>query len=182
MNRNDHIGTPWIGVDLDGTLAMYDGWKGYSHIGPPVLGMVGRVKKWLEEGRDVRIFTARVCPQNDIEQALPPIEMWCEAHLGRKLPVTCVKDFGMVELWDDRCIQVVSNKGVPIEATKESLIKLKTRSRIKELIEWLDEESDKIAMKQDGGYCSKEEWDALDSDVNHLIHVMSTLMEIEEEM
>lgn len=23
----------WIGVDLDGTLAEYDGWRGWKHIG-----------------------------------------------------------------------------------------------------------------------------------------------------
>jgi hypothetical protein len=26
----------WIGVDLDGTLAHYDGWKGIDHIGEPI--------------------------------------------------------------------------------------------------------------------------------------------------
>ena len=26
----------WIGVDLDGTLARYDGWKGIEHIGEPI--------------------------------------------------------------------------------------------------------------------------------------------------
>jgi len=25
----------WVGVDLDGTLAHYDGWKGADHIGEP---------------------------------------------------------------------------------------------------------------------------------------------------
>jgi len=37
---------PWIGVDLDGTLAVYDGWRGPEHIGPPVPAMVERVKRW----------------------------------------------------------------------------------------------------------------------------------------
>ena len=50
----------WIGVDLDGTLAEYGGWKGPDHIGPPVPKMLERVKSWIAEGRDVRIFTARV--------------------------------------------------------------------------------------------------------------------------
>ena len=26
----------WIGVDLDGTLARYDGWRGIDHIGEPM--------------------------------------------------------------------------------------------------------------------------------------------------
>ena len=54
----------WIGVDLDGTLAEYNGWQGPANIGAPIPAMVERVKAWLEEGRDVRIFTARVGPRN----------------------------------------------------------------------------------------------------------------------
>ncbi len=50
----------WIGVDLDGTLAQYDGWKGPDNIGDPIPLMVGRVKEWLEAGHEVRVFTARV--------------------------------------------------------------------------------------------------------------------------
>ena len=38
----------WIGVDLDGTLAHYDKWRGVEHIGKPVPVMLERVKKWLE--------------------------------------------------------------------------------------------------------------------------------------
>lgn len=52
--------TGWIGVDLDGTLAHYDGGVGVDHIGPPVPAMLTRVKQWLAEGRAVKIFTARV--------------------------------------------------------------------------------------------------------------------------
>src|SRR5690349_18780615 len=59
----------WIGVDLDGTLAEYHGWKGVEHIGPPIPEMVARVKQWLAEGRDVRIFTAR-CSEGDQGGAL----------------------------------------------------------------------------------------------------------------
>lgn len=47
----------WIGVDLDGTLAEYTGWHGPGHIGPPIPKMLDRVKNWLAEGVDVRIFT-----------------------------------------------------------------------------------------------------------------------------
>ena len=50
----------WIGVDLDGTLAYYDQWRGALHIGEPIPVMLERVKRWLDEGKDVRIFTARV--------------------------------------------------------------------------------------------------------------------------
>ena len=50
----------WVGVDLDGTLAHYDKWKGADHIGVPVPRMLERVKLWLSEGMDIRIMTARV--------------------------------------------------------------------------------------------------------------------------
>jgi len=99
----------WIGVDLDGTLAHYDGWKGVEHIGDPVPEMVARIESWLADGINVRIFTARVC--DGLEETRNAIEAWCEKHLGVVLPVTNHKDYGMVELWDDRCVQVVPNTG-----------------------------------------------------------------------
>lgn len=102
----------WIAVDLDGTLAHYTGWQGAHHIGDPVPLMLERVKQWLAEGKDVRIFTARVSatgPEGVRARLL--VENWCEKHLGRAIPVTNQKDYGMVELWDDRCVQVVANTG-----------------------------------------------------------------------
>lgn len=102
----------WIGVDLDGTLAEYDGWRGAGHIGAPVEAMVERVKGWLAEERDVRIFTARVCQEiQDGVYARAVIENWCIEHIGKLLPVTNVKDYGMVELWDDRAVTVEPNTG-----------------------------------------------------------------------
>ena len=107
----------WIGVDLDGTLAEYDGWKGPLHIGAPVPAMVERVKHWLAFGAIVKIFTARVysdgSPTRDAEVmgARAAIERWCVEHLGFSLPVTNVKDFGMITLYDDRCVQVELNTG-----------------------------------------------------------------------
>lgn len=105
----------WIGVDLDGTLAKYDKWNGIEHIGEPVPLMVNRVKAWLEDGKDVRIFTARVATPKDgrdLEKTVRVIEEWSLAHIGRILPVTHVKDHGLVELWDDRAIQIIKNTGI----------------------------------------------------------------------
>lgn len=97
----------WIGVDLDGTLAYYDGWKGPDHIGDPLPEMVKRVTHWLSQGVEVRIFTARA----SVPEQVPPIQAWCLRHIGLVLPVTNVKDFGMVELWDDRAVRVIPNTG-----------------------------------------------------------------------
>lgn len=105
----------WIGVDLDGTLAKYDGWKGSDHIGDPVPLMVGRLRGWLKAGRTVKIFTARVSgPPEEADEAARVIRMWLHTHGLPQLEITCKKDYGMVELWDDRCVQVVPNTGIPI--------------------------------------------------------------------
>jgi hypothetical protein len=137
----------WIGVDLDGTLAHYDGWKGADNIGAPIPAMVERVKGWLAEGKTVKIFTARVyCPPEPThpssivaesisvqaqEQILqdyaewhkrwlevytvvrPILRDWLLQHIGKNLDVTCTKDYGMIELWDDRAVRVVPNTGNP---------------------------------------------------------------------
>lgn len=86
------------------------GWKGAEHVGAPIAVMVARVKTWLAEGKDVRVFTARA---NDTDcHAL--IQAWCLEHLGQTLAITATKDYGMVELWDDRCVQVVPNTGLTL--------------------------------------------------------------------
>ena len=99
-----------ICVDLDGTLALYDGWKGPEHIGEPVPLMAQRVREWLEAGIEVRIFTARAC----VPDHIPPIEAWCETHFGVRLQVTNQKEYSTVEFWDDRAITVQENTGVVI--------------------------------------------------------------------
>src|SRR5258707_7965071 len=108
----------WIGVDFDGTLVTYERWKGPETFGEPIYRMVERVNHWLAEGKDVRIFTARVSAsandaqgQRDSAKALIAIQDWCEAAFGRILPVVCAKDYAMVELWDDRAVQVETNTG-----------------------------------------------------------------------
>ena len=107
----------WIGVDLDGTLAYYDGWKSPDHIGPPIVRMLKRVQNWLAEGKNVRIFTARVSPTQGPEAriARKAIQNWLAWHLGQELPITHEKDPNMVELWDDRAVQVVKNTGERVD-------------------------------------------------------------------
>jgi hypothetical protein len=109
----------WIGVDLDGTLAVYNEW-GDGGIGEPVPLMLERVKRWLAEGYEVRIVTARVgrpdpnrvsnTPEK-IEEMRREVEDWTEKHVGQRLQVTNEKDYDMLELWDDRVVQVEENTG-----------------------------------------------------------------------
>jgi hypothetical protein len=100
----------WIGVDLDCTLAEYHGWKGKDEpIGEPIPLMVERVKRWLDKGKTVKIFTARVDRDDGTQERM--IKEWCKEHIGQELEVTNVKTRGMYELWDDRAIGVQRNTG-----------------------------------------------------------------------
>ncbi|MCF7981150.1 MAG: hypothetical protein K9K86_04145 [Pseudomonadales bacterium] len=99
----------WIGVDLDGTLASYDGWYGPAYIGEPIEPMLQRVKEWMAQGVEVRIFTARA----SVPEYVPYVKLWLKKQGLQSLKVTNVKDFGMICLWDDRCVEVVTNEGVP---------------------------------------------------------------------
>lgn len=120
----------WIGVDLDGTLALYSDWRGPGHIGAPIPLMVERVKAWLEAGEDVRIFTARVSGAADIAaEARIHIENWCEVHLGRVLPVTCEKDYACKQIWDDRAVQVEPNTGLVLSGEAPSGLTVDIRNQ-----------------------------------------------------
>jgi hypothetical protein len=106
---------PWVGVDLDGTLAEYKGGVSPEHIGPPVPKMVELIKSILAEDIEVRIFTARVAGDRD---GIDPrttkklIQDWLEKECGLpRLEVTNIKEFNMVELYDDRAVQVEFNTG-----------------------------------------------------------------------
>ena len=107
----------WIGVDLDGTLAQYITGDGVREVGEPIPLMLQRVKDWLAQGQEVRIVTARVGPgisAEGLHYQMDLIQQWCEQHIGQKLTVTASKDFNMIVLYDDRCVQVQTNTGVLI--------------------------------------------------------------------
>lgn len=95
----------WIGVDLDGTLAFHAGGMG---IGYPIPKMLERIKRWIKEGKEVRIMTARA----SVPELIPEVEVWLEKHGIGGLKVTNIKDFSMLELWDDRAVQIVPNTGI----------------------------------------------------------------------
>lgn len=110
----------WIGVDLDGTLAVYEGWNN-GEIGKPVPLMVDRVKNWISNGVTVKIMTARVgftLDENYRDEMIRKIQDWTERHIGVRLEVTATKDFSMIELWDDRAVQVVPNKGFRVDGLR----------------------------------------------------------------
>jgi hypothetical protein len=129
----------WVGFDLDGTLAEYKHFEGPTIIGKPIQKMVTKLKKHLSDGDEVRIFTARVFPLDTIEEALDTfpktgtrteialqakaaIEQWCLEHIGQVLPITCIKDYQMWKLYDDRACQVIPNTGECIEDKYNALL------------------------------------------------------------
>jgi len=98
---------PWIGVDLDGTLAHDYGWRGASHIGSPIKRMVDRVRRWHNAGKCVKIFTARASKP----ECIHPIKAWLKKHRLPDLEITNVKTPGMVQMWDDRAVPMRRNRG-----------------------------------------------------------------------
>lgn len=119
----------WIGMDLDGVLAEYHGAENNFEIGKPIPSMVQKCQDLLQQGWEVRIFTARVDggliypllhPEVDpvtvelyrqVQIVVKMIQDWCEKHIGVRLVVTCQKDAGMQYLYDDRCCAVEFNTG-----------------------------------------------------------------------
>jgi hypothetical protein len=151
----------WIGVDLDGVLAEWHvhveqsskiGSDNVMQIGPPIPMMVERVKGWLVEGKRVRILTARVAAcgaessaaVDDLHFAANQrgmIQAWCLEHLGQILPVTATKDWQMIEFYDDRCVQMITNTGESLQGVYEATLH-KLRREIEELRQDLQSQED----------------------------------------
>jgi hypothetical protein len=95
----------WIGVDFDGTLVTYCGDRNPAAVGKPIEAMVNRIRNWLEQGIEVRIFTSRVHPMySDPAIGGRVIQAFCIDTFGKPLPITCEKDPEMAMLWDDRAM------------------------------------------------------------------------------
>jgi hypothetical protein len=105
MSEFKHEG--WIGCDLDGTLAEYYPGHFGTFIGQPIPLMKTRVLKWLADGYEVRIMTARATD----EMQVMLIKQWLVDNGFPPLEVTNMKDYNMLELWDDRAVQVEMNTG-----------------------------------------------------------------------
>lgn len=103
---------PWIGVDLDDTLAeALDDYSDPTKIGAPIPAMVEKVKLALSHGERVKIMTARMADREHAEEIAEAIGDWTEEHVGQRLEATNEKDPGMVELWDDKARQVEPGTG-----------------------------------------------------------------------
>ena len=135
VDTHGEDGEGWIGFDLDGTLAKYDGWHGIDHIGEPIKPIVELITKLHKQGRRVKIFTARIAPRKledgtfgesyitvpngergaTKQYAFQYINDWCHLNLGFVPEIVYKKDPLMLELYDDRTKQVEPNTGIVIE-------------------------------------------------------------------
>lgn len=102
----------WIGVDLDGTLAKFKNWKGLKHVGKAVPSMVARIKRWRAAGYTVKIITARA----SLPESVPPVTKWLRKFGLEDMEVTNRIDMDMVELWDDRAVNIRVNSGQPVRS------------------------------------------------------------------
>ena len=143
-DTHGETGKGWYGFDLDGTLAVYDKWKGIDHIGEPVKPMVDLIKKMHDEGKVVKILTARIAPHKledgtvgesyitvpDGEGGVTRtyahqfINDWCHFNLGFIPEIVYQKDHLMLELYDDRVKQVVPNEGFLVEDLYRERVKM----------------------------------------------------------
>lgn len=101
-----------IAVDLDGTLAHYDGWKGIDHIGHVIPSVKAALNDAQNEGAEVWIYTARVSDPEDALEARAHIAEWLVYNKINVHGITAVKMKYFTEFWDDRAIQVIKNQGV----------------------------------------------------------------------
>lgn len=108
----------WYGFDFDGTLVDHKTGDDIDGIGAPIAPMVQLAKDLLADGKEVRIFTARVNGddkgENECQRKM--IADWTVKWLGQELMVTHEKDPSMIRLYDDRAVQVVKNTGEIVEA------------------------------------------------------------------
>lgn len=108
QGRENNLGRPWIGFDLDKTLAKMDSWRGFNYIGPPIPQMIMRLEMCLKQGHLCKIFTARA---GDGPDAIRAIQIWLVKQGIPPLEVTNVKDHDMELLYDDKARGVIPNTG-----------------------------------------------------------------------
>ena len=90
-------------VDLDSTTAAQSG-GAVNGIGPyPINGAADKkVDRTRSRGQNLY-------GQASVPELIPEVEDWCLKHIGYRLIVTNRKDFGTIEIWDDRAVRVKPN-------------------------------------------------------------------------
>ncbi len=87
-----------VAIDLDGTLAKYDGWKGIEVVGDPVKKAVAFTQELKKRGHYIIIHTARLCKLNAKNgKAHKVVRQWLIKHgfafdeiwTGAGKPIAC---------------------------------------------------------------------------------------------
>jgi len=112
---------PWIGVDLDGTIAeAMHPFVPYT-IGPPILAMVEKIKEAIADGYLVKVFTARLGGNEDRDKLQRLIRAYTKKHIGIALESTNEKDPGLIAIWDDKAREVEKNTGEFLDKPQQVL-------------------------------------------------------------
>jgi len=101
------LGEPWIGIDLDGTLAIIDHNTSGVVIGEPVEVMRIILESHITEGYKIKIFTARA----SYPEQIPIVKKWLKDNNFPELEITCQKDFAMIRFYDDSAVTIERNTG-----------------------------------------------------------------------
>jgi len=116
--RDEKDTQSWLGVGLDGVLAERTDAGLTGEIGPPIPNMVARVRDWVKYKRiKVRVLTPRASTEAGAEE----VRAWLDSNRLSYLEFTSAKDLHMVEFWDDRAVQVISNLGVVVGESPNQL-------------------------------------------------------------
>lgn len=141
----DLVETTWYGFDFDGTMTQHLGpdWRTYpigSH-GDPHHSMLDRMRQYLQEGKSVKIVTARADPNFPYrEVAITAVRSFLAEHAPdlAHLEITSSKGVGMAELWDDVAKRVDPQTGEPCPGCSGDGITL-TFEEARELLECVRE-------------------------------------------
>lgn len=117
--------------DLDATLAEYHGYQGDDHIGEPIPEMMEKVQKFLDEGKEVVIFTARA--HNPKSKQI--VQNWLEKHGLPRLEVTNIKRPEFSRIYDDRARQVEPNTGRLVAPESEKATKFRRAKAVPDMHE-----------------------------------------------
>lgn len=93
----------WVGVALDGHLAMETGREG-GPIGGPNMHAIAQVQELVKSKHDVRIVTPRVAGLHGetIHEQRERIQNWCMHHVGHRLPIQATSDKNMLQMLGGR--------------------------------------------------------------------------------
>ena len=95
-------------IDFDRTLATHKTSWGIEKMGKPIPKMMEKVKKLLQAGEKIKIFTARAGYPGQKKK----VQDWLEKYGLPRLPVTNVKGDDVKFILDDKARQVKENTGV----------------------------------------------------------------------